>query len=262
VLQKEIVLDDVGRPSSAVAKAFAVIRVLRRSSSPMTLTAIAEQVGIAPSTAHSVLMELLAQGAVLQDGDKRYQLGPSLFYLGAAFARQTPVFRSIWIELVAVANELSMLGAVAVPWEDHHLIIAVHQAGPPGLEVAFGGRMPLSGGAWGKAYWAWSGRPGPIHLDRFTERSITDLAEYRAEVDRTRGRGFATDEEEFADGVCGVTTAVTSHAGYEGLVSLMAPAARMLELGFERTGRRLAALAGRASLALGDSSRVAFVGGD
>jgi IclR family acetate operon transcriptional repressor len=260
--RKRIDAEEMGKPTSAIAKAFAVIRVLRRAPSSVTLTSIAEQVGIAPSTAHSVLTELLAQGAVMQDGDKRYQLGPSLYYLGSAYARHTPVFRSIWMELVALANELAVTAAVAAPWEEHHLIIASHQAGTPDVDVAFGGRVPLDGGSWGKAYWAWSGAALPKSIQAYTAKTVTDMADYRADIERTRDRGYAIDQEEFSDGIAAVTTSVTSQAGYEGLVSLLAPASRMAELTFEQTGRRLTALAGRASLALGDSSRLTLVGAE
>jgi DNA-binding IclR family transcriptional regulator len=254
--------DANGKPSSAISKAFAVIRVLRRSASPLTLTSIAEQVGIAPSTAHSVLTELLAQGAVMQDGDKRYELGPSLYYLGSAYARHTPVFRSIWMELVALANEFEVTAAVAVPWEEHHLIIASHQAGAPDVDVAFGGRVPLDGGSWGKAYWAWSGAAPPKTLTAYTKQTITDPQQYLQEIAKTREQGYAIDQEEFSPGIAGVTTSVTSHNGYEGLVSLLAPTTKAAELTYEQMGRRLVSLAARASLALGDSTRRVLVGAE
>lgn len=245
---------------SSISRAFEIIRVLRRTSNSMTLTSLAEAVGIAPSTAHSILSELLAQGMVDLDGDKRYRLGPALYYVGSAFARGTPVYRSIWMELVDLANEFELTASVAVPWEDHHLILMSHTGGRGGVDVAFGGMVPLQGGSWGKAYYAWSGADIPKAITKFTDQSITDATRYRKEVERARLDGFAIDREEFSPGVGGVAAGVTSSSGYEGLASLMGSLAQFEDLTFDKLGRRLAGLASRASLSLGDLGRVRAVG--
>jgi DNA-binding IclR family transcriptional regulator len=243
----------------AVAKAFNVLRLLRRSPTPLSVSEVARSVHIAVSTAYAILSELQAQGAVIQEADKRYRLGPAIYYLGAAFARSAPISRGIWSELTELAQEFSVTAAIAVPWENHHLILNVHQHGDGELEVAFGGRVPIDAGSWGKAYYAWS-LTEPKSLTRFTAHSITDLAAYRAQVERTRERGYATDNEEFALGVGAVAAGVTSERGFEGVASLMAPISQMNELGFETVGRRLAGIASRASFALGDLRRMKVVG--
>ena len=242
--------------TSAVGKAFAVLRVLRRSAMPITLTSVAEQVGIAPSSAHSVLMQLLKEGAVTQDADKRYQLGPTLFYIGSSFARGTPIYRSIWMELVEAANELAVTAALAVEWEQHHLVLSAHRGGNSDVAVPFGGRVPIFASSWGKVYYAWSGAPLPSELSRFTDRSTTDVATFKAEVESTREAGYAIDRGEFSEGVGGVAAPVTSSMGYEGLASFLAPLETVERIGFEALGRRLSGLAARASLSLGDAARL------
>jgi DNA-binding IclR family transcriptional regulator len=244
---------------SAVTKAFNVLRLLRRSQNAVSVSEVARSVRIAASTAHAILTELQAQGAVTQDADKRYRLGPATFYLGAAFARSAPISRGIWNELTEVARELAVTAAIAVPWENHHLILNVHQHSDGELEVAFGGRVPIDAGSWGKAYFAWS-RTDPGPATRFTPKSITDPAEYRAQVERARERGYATDNEEFTIGVGAVAAGVTSERGFEGIASLMAPISQMDELRFDVVGRRLAGVASRASFALGDLRRMKVVG--
>ena len=244
---------------SAVTKAFNVLRLLRRSPSAVSVSEVARSVHIAASTAHAILSELQAQGAVTQDADKRYRLGPATYYLGAAFARSAPISRGIWNELTEVARELSVTAAIAVPWENHHLILNVHQHGDGEIEVAFGGRVPIDAGSWGKAYYAWS-QTEPGKPTKFTSHSIVDAQEYRGHVERTRERGYATDSEEFTLGVGAVAAGVTSERGFEGVASLMAPITQMTELGFDAVGRRLAGVASRASFALGDLRRMKVVG--
>jgi IclR family acetate operon transcriptional repressor len=265
-----LLAEAIRRPDlpSAITKAFSVLRLLRRSPTAVSVSEVSRSVRIAPSTAHAILTELLAQGAVTQDADRRYRLGPATHYLGGAFARSAPIHRGIWNELTEIARALSVTAAIAVPWEGHHLILNVHQHGDGELEVAFGGRVPIDAGSWGKAYHAWStlmdngSRPGRDlgAPTRFTPNTITDPDDYRAEVERTRERGFATDNEEFTLGVGAVAAGVTGERGFEGIASLMAPISQMNALGFDAVGRRLAGIASRASFALGDLSRMKVVG--
>ena len=228
----------------------------------MTLTAIAEQVGIAPSSAHSVLSHLQSEGVIVQMGDKRYQLGPQLFYLGAAFARGTPIYRSMWMELVNAAGELGVTAALAVPWDSHHLVLNSHRAGESEVPIPFGGRVPIDAASWGKVYYAWSGEPLPDELGKYTAESITDTAVFAQQVEDTRRNGFATDEGEFFEGVGGVCAPVTSVNGYEGLASFVAPLDRIETLDLQRMGRRISILTARASLSLGDSERIRTFGAE
>jgi DNA-binding IclR family transcriptional regulator len=246
--------------SSAVTKAFNILGLLRRSPTSMSVTEVARSVHIAPSTAHAILAELHGQGAVTQDLDRRYRLGPASFYLGAAFARNVPIYRGIWSELTDLARELSLTAVIAVPWDNHHLMLNVHGDGGGEIDVAFGGRVPIDAGSFGKAYYAWSEQPPPDSLTQFTPMTITDPAEYRAQIERTRERGFGTDAEEFTLGVGAVASGVTSERGFEGVASLIGPISQMNELGLEAAGRRLAGLASRASFALGDLHRMKVVG--
>jgi IclR family acetate operon transcriptional repressor len=248
--------------SSAIGKAFTIIRALRRAGSPMTLTALAEAVGTAPSSAHSLVTQLLDAGAVTQDSEKRYSLGPSMFYVGSAFARSTPLYRSVWIELITAANEYAVTAAIALPWESHHLVLNAHRAGDSDVAIPFGGRVPLDAASWGKTYYAWSGAALPGRLASYTVNSIASVQEFTKEVERTRLHGYATDREEFSIGVRGVAAAVTSANGYEGLASFLGPATRLEDEELEKLGRRLTDLTARASRTLGDSSRMRLFGSE
>jgi len=248
------------KSSSAIGKAFAVLAALRGATSPMTLTAVASAAGIAASSAHSILNQLLDQQVVIQDDEKRYTLGPRLLYLGAAYARGTRLYRSVWIELVTTANELSVTAALAVPWDEHHLVLNSHRAARSDVAVPYGGRVPLDAASWGKIYYGYNDLPVPKRLTKYTSASILDRAAYEAAAREARTRGYAVDDEEFHDGVAGVCAAITGQFGYEGLVSFLAPKPRIEELTFDNLGRRLAGLAARASLTLGDGGRLRFFG--
>lgn len=228
----------------------------------MTLTAIAEEIGISPSTAHSTLGDMLAHGVISQDEDKRYRTGPALYYWGSSYARSTPLFRSVWRELVDLCNELGVVGALAVPWDDHHLILQAHHAIQTGVGVAFGGRVPLDAGSWGKAYYAWSEDTVPDEINGYTKHTIMDRDAYLEQVQQAIERGYATDFEEFEEGVQAVASAVTGERGYEGLASCLGPVAVMERHSLESVGRRLATITARASFSLGDSGRIRVFGSE
>jgi IclR family transcriptional regulator, acetate operon repressor len=228
----------------------------------MSLTAIAEEVGISPSTAHNILTEMLAAGVVAQDDEKRYRTGPALYYWGSSYARNTPLYRAIWTELVDMCNEIGVVGVLAVPWDEHHLILQTHHSREASMGVAFGGRVPIDAGSWGKAYYAWSRAALPARLTAFTPNSITDLTAYAEEVDQAREQGFAHDHEEFTLGVEAVASAVTSERGYEGLAACLSAVSADRDFTLDAVGTRLAAIAARASFSLGDPTRLRLVGAE
>jgi DNA-binding IclR family transcriptional regulator len=247
---------------SAITKAFTVMRLLRRNPGAMSVTELAKAARVAPSTAHAILAELQAQGAVAQDEDKRYRLGPTTYYFGAGFARNSPISRAIWSDLSALGRELSLSAVIAVPWENHHLMIGVELNGNGDVEVALGGRIPLDAGSFGKVYFAWSEATPPAKPTTFTAKSAATAKEYKESVEHTRELGYGTDIEEFANGVGGVAAAVTSERRYEGLAALIGPISHMNELGLDTIGRRLSGLAARASYALGDAQRLRLLGSE
>jgi DNA-binding IclR family transcriptional regulator len=246
--------------AGAVNKAFSVIRLLRRSPSALTLTEIARSVKIAPSTAHSIVNELAAQGVVIADGDRRYRLGPSLFYYGAAYARNSLIYRSTWRDLVGLSREVNLTAVIAVPMQHHHLILNVHSSGSSGMEVAFGGRVPVDAGAWGKAYFAWSGEELPTEFSAHTPKTITDPKQYAEEIENARVQGYAVDLEEFVLGAGAIAAAVTGENKLEGIAALVGLISEINAVGEADVGRRLAGVASRASYTLGDHSRVRVVG--
>jgi DNA-binding IclR family transcriptional regulator len=246
--------------AGAVNKAFNVIRLLRRANGPLGLGEIARAIKIAPSTAHSILTELSAQGAVLQDESRRYSLGPATFYLGSAYVRGAPIYRGIWNELVGLSHELALTGLIAIPWQDHHLILNVHSGRVGGLQVAFGGWLPIDAGAMGKVYFAWSGARWGGKVAAYTPKTRTDATEYRTEIQNAKETGYATDLEEFVLGAGAVASAVTSESGFEGVAALVGTPTDLNRIGIVDVGRSLASIAARSSYTLGDRGRLTVLG--
>lgn len=247
--------------ASAVSKAFKIMWLLRRSPAPLSLTEVARAVGVAPSTAHSILNGLSSEGAVVSNEERRYSLGPATFYLGASYARSVPVHSRTWSDLIRLADDVDLTAVALVVWADHYLILDVHQNDHPGLEVAFGGRVPLDAGAWGKAYYAWRCE-APESLTKYTANTIVEAEAYEHDLEIARERGYATDHEEFLIGAGAVASVVTSDKGLEGVLALVGAVGTVDESQFQEAGQRLAGLATNISYALGDARRVTIVGRD
>lgn len=241
---------------SAHSRAFGVLGLLRRSARPLGLSAIASDQHIATSSAHAILSNLLELDVITIDDDKRYRLGPRLFYLGSAFATNSAIYRAAWNDLVDLAQEAKVSAAIAVPWENHHLIIAVHLNSGRGRGLMPGTRFPLEVGSYGKAYYAWSGEPAPTDPEALAAVGMPDPERFAAGVELARQNGYAVDDEEFASDVAAVASAITSSRGYEGLIVLWSsPATKLREAGIPATGTQLSHLADRTSLVLGDLER-------
>lgn len=245
--------------NSAVRRSFEIITLLRRSAAPLTLTEISRTLGIAASTAHGLVGELVERGALIQDDSRRFHVGPSMFYLGAGYHRDIRFYSQVWNPLVELADAENLTAVAAVRWGAHHLILNVHKNAHPGLEVALGGRVPLDAGAWGKAYFAWA-QTTPADLTAYTSSSIVDVAEYESDLARVRLSGFAFDRDEFVAGAGAIATAVTSEHGFEGIIALVGSLMQRPEGAITAAGERLAALAVNASSALGDRSRLRVLG--
>ncbi len=77
-----------------------------------------------------------------------------------------------------------------------------------------GTKIPLSAGATGKVFLAYMEEKRALRyltangLVKYTENSITDLDRYLHEIEEVRKKGFATDREEYLQGVKAVAALI------------------------------------------------------
>ncbi len=234
-----------GNAVRSVDRAAALLLALGESQGEAGVTELARRLGLHKSTASRLLATLEKRGLVEQDEESgKYRLGLVVIRL-AERAERTLDLRSIAMpeleRLARLTHETAALGIL-----DEDLLLTVGQVDGPNL-VAVGD---------------WTGRTCALHcvaagkvlmaalaerevmrlvragLDRYTERTITELEPLLAELARIRRRGYATAIGEFELALNGVAAPVHDARG------TVVAAAYVWGHAFRLTPARLPELAG------------------
>lgn len=205
----------------AVERAVLVLRALREDAGPRRLSDLSRALGLSKSTLSGLLGTLEHYGLVERDGDSRtYRLGYGLLDLGNAVLRGLDLRLIARPHLVRLRDAIGETAVLHVP-VDRGALIADRVESEHQLKVTapVGHRLPPFAGAVAKIFMAWRPEVERARLLRaralpaFTPRSITDPQRYHAELRRVRGRGYATDREEYLPGVCAVSAPVLDGRG-------------------------------------------------
>lgn len=220
----------------SVQRAVRVLRELASAGGRLGVTELADRIGVAKPTAHSILRTLEAEGLVTQDREtSKYTLGPGLLLLGNAFldGHELRTRSMTWADVLA--TETGEAVWVAVPTGDH--VLVVHHAFRPegGVQILeVGASVPWNTCALGKAIVAF----GPERLESallaaepavLTGRSITDPTELARELAGVRERGYAVEDQESALGDAGIAAPVFDRSGQVvGAMGVVGPVERLL----------------------------------
>ncbi len=245
----------LGRVQS-VDRAASLLRAVAASRDPASVAELAQVCGINRSTAWRLLGTLELNGLVDRDPfTQRYRVGYASVQLGAAsdgdvVARRV---RPVLAELSRSLGETTLLCRAS-----RFSLVYIDQASPPGPPTANWIGRPASPHATsaGTAVLAWLPADEidavlPATLERYTSSTITDRAELERDLERVRGRGYATCISEFEDFANGVGAAVLDGRGIPRLVvSVWGPDQRVTADRVQELGERVIAAATAMSLAL------------
>jgi DNA-binding IclR family transcriptional regulator len=210
----------------------------------LALTTIATDLALSKSTILRLSAPLVEADLLLRDQETGwFRLGPGALRLGQAYLSS--------IDLRTVAREplRRLLHAVH---ETCHLVVydppdvvyidKVENEHTVRMASRIGSRVPAYRTAVGKAILAWLGEDAlraviDAGLPAVTERTATDPARLRAELERVRRRGYAIDDRENEPDVRCVAAPIFDHTdtvagalSVSGLISRIPPA-RVREIG-------------------------------
>lgn len=213
----------------SLTRAFDLLECMVDAGGEAGLSELAEASGIPLPTIHRLMRTLTHRGYARQERSRRYALGPRLIRLGDSASRLLGSWSQPFLaELVDLTGETANLAlrdgdeVVYVAQEQSHHSVRMF------TEV--GRRVPLHTTGVGKAILA---QLTPAEVDEVltrtalrpaTDRSVTDPAELRAQLEAARADGYATDEGEYEIGVSCVAVPLSFTLA---ALSVSGPAARL-----------------------------------
>lgn len=200
----------------SVKKAFKILQTLSDSSTSVGISELAKELRIGKSTVHGITSALEELGVLVRDPvHKKYTVGYTLLELGRKAYAKMKLRNVARIPLERLMEKLGETVFLGILNGDHITILDVVEShhelkitSPPGT------RLSLLAGATGKIFMAQfdAGKAKEIvqrlGLTRYTTKSMTDLKEFLKEVEETKRRGFAIDDEEYMVGVRAIATSI------------------------------------------------------
>jgi DNA-binding IclR family transcriptional regulator len=207
------------REVPAVSRAIAILRLLGASRAPVGVKAIADALGMVPSTCLHILRVLVAEGLVKVDADtKRYTLGSGLLSLAHSVIERSgfATLAQPVLDQVARRRELTLMG-VEIQDDSHMVVLAISRSATPfALRTDVGSRFPTLVSATGRLFAAFGGLPAGQLRKRFAAlrwSAPMDFETWRGEVESARERGYAVDQDRYISGVTIVAVPLLDSAG-------------------------------------------------
>ena len=202
---------------SALTRGFQILEATTRANGGLTFSEVVEATGLAKGTAHRLLQELVDLAALsYDDATRRYEGGLALATLGASVTANYDIrriARPFLEELHQATGSVTTLGirngltgTYIDKIEPSSLIVRLHS------EV--GKSFPLHCTAMGKVLLAHSdsatvSKVTRRRLDQYTDNTITDGKQLRAELQEVLAKGYAVDNEEITRGLICIAAPIT-----------------------------------------------------
>jgi IclR family transcriptional regulator, KDG regulon repressor len=220
---------------TAVARALGILENVDGSVRGTGITELSRRLGLGKSTVHRLCATLEHHGYLVRDpGTGRYRLSMRVFQIGshALDALDLPARAMPALEALGAATEETVHLAV-LDGADVIFIGKVESPRPLRLYSQVGRRCPAHCTAVGKVLLAAAApnqrAPAAARpLKRYTGKTITSPAALGRELEDVRRRGYATDDEEFEDGIRCIAAPVCDYRGRViAAVSVSVPAGRL-----------------------------------
>lgn len=233
-----------GGSVQSVDRVLDILELLSSAPFGMNLSDLAAASGLHVSTAHRLVNVLVDRGyAMKEPSSGKYRLTLRTFEIGSRVS-------GVWDLLSAAKPYLDELAAesqeaVHLVERDGDCVVYLYKAEPFRQLVRMsshtGLRNPMYCTGVGKSILSWlpAEEVGRIwrssEIVKFSDKTITDLSRMQQELEASRERGYAVDDEEHEQGVRCIAVAIRNWAGTPvAAVSISAPVARMDETMMER----------------------------
>jgi DNA-binding IclR family transcriptional regulator len=218
-----------------VSKALGLLDILARDQGPKGLTGIANAVGFDKATTRRMLVELAANGYVVQNADSReYELGPALQVLGKIREERFSLYRTT-LPFVRTLSEQTNETVHASEFSAGILlsICTEHSTKPIRVNLEQGQKLPLHATASGIAFLSAS---SPSFIDtqlrkpmaKFTSKTLTSRESILGSIHETIARGYSFSNQTLQDDVSSVAAAIRDQSDKPiGTIAIAVPSLRM-----------------------------------
>jgi IclR family transcriptional regulator, acetate operon repressor len=216
----------------AVDRALLLIRLLNERRS-VSVSEVAEELDVAPSSAHRLLATLCYRGFAMQDQQRRYHPGPELVVdwpAAPSLPRLLCMTRPFLQDLFEWTGESVHLVVPAGP--DVRFVDGIESDQPLRAGLRTGARMPAYCTSGGKAMLAdldWSEVEAlhPRGLPRWPYAKLHDLPSLRRQLARVRRQGYGVNTQESEAGLTAFGVSIRSRSGRpNAALSVAIPTAR------------------------------------
>jgi len=238
----------------AVDRAVRILTAIESQTRPMSITELAKELGASKGTVREILETLRLHGLLERNEEtKRYRLGPELVRLGASSREGQRLPAIARPHLAALSDSLKENVLLLVIHDDHLLIRDACEPRDPNAMILVsatpGRTLPIDAGACGKVISVW----GDADARALVAASTTRKRKIgQAELKRVKLQGYATDDQEFIEGVRAVSVPILDAS--EQLVALILVsgiAASLSRDRFDEVGLAARAVAQKISRLLG-----------
>lgn len=239
-----------------------LLQVVVESAKPWSVSALAKAMGLQTSNVHRTLQTWCELGFMTQSKEtSEYQCTLKIFEWGCKVAGGFDVRRLARDHLVDLAQmsqetiHLSVLDGNEIVYLDK-----IDSPQPVRAYSEVGGRAPAHCVATGKALLA---HQDLQVINRFqmppsqpTPQSLSNLDDLKTELEKIRSRGYATNHEEWREGVRGLGAAIFDQSGLAvAAVGLSAPANRLNDERMAQLGQSVKDISEKITRALGGRPR-------
>jgi IclR family acetate operon transcriptional repressor len=198
-----------------------LLEEVSRAGVPVTPADLVDALGLPKPTVHRLFNTAEEAGFLQRDIDGRsFGPGPRLRRLSVN-TLSSQRLRTVRLSILnGVVEKMGETCNIAVPDRDAMVYLdRIETKWPLRIQLPVGTKVPFHCTASGKMYLS---SLNPRYLDRYlasrtleelTKKTITDTARLKAELIKTRKRGYSTDDEEFMDGMVAVAVPIIDDQG-------------------------------------------------
>lgn len=206
---------------TSLERGLKVLEVLAASSSPLTLSEIAQAMGTNKTTATRFCYTLTQLGYIKRDAHLRYHLTPHVLSLGYASIRSSGWIKSARYFIEELSGEINETVNLSI-LDKNEIIYLVRSKTEKILpyDLMIGSKLPIHCTSMGKVLLAFGSEDkkrdllDTLELKSFTHRTIVTKNDLVDEIEKIRKRGYAISDEEISVGLRSIAAPVFSKNGY------------------------------------------------